>query len=78
MKTLIESRGPSAVLEASARTIPRRLRPAAFAIATDLILVDGRMERSEARFLRALATTLGLTDRVTDAILEVIRIKNSV
>jgi hypothetical protein len=78
MKSLIESQGASAVLDASARTIPRQLRPAAFAIAADLILVDGRMERSEARFLRALATALRLTDRVTDAILKVIRIKNSV
>jgi hypothetical protein len=78
MKSLIESQGASAVLDASARTNPRQLRPAAFAIAADLILVDGRMERSEARFLRALATALRLTVRVTDAILKVIRIKNSV
>jgi hypothetical protein len=35
------------------------------------------MERSEARFLRALALDLRLKTSVADAILRVIRIKNS-
>ena len=77
MKSLIEAHGASAVLETSARKIPARLRPAAFAIAADLTLADGRMERSEARFLRALAADLRLQKDVADAILRVIRIKNS-
>lgn len=77
MKALIASQGPSAVLDASASTIPRRLRPAAFAIAADLVLVDGRMERSEARFLRALAVALDLKAGIAESVLEVIRIKNS-
>jgi tellurite resistance protein len=76
MKSSIETHGASAVLEASARKIPARLRPAAFAIAVDVTLVDGRMERSEGRFLRALAADLGLKKSVADAILQVIRIKN--
>jgi predicted lipid carrier protein YhbT len=77
MKALIETHGAAAVLGASARKIPRRLRSAAFAIAADLTLADGRMDRSEARFLRALAADLGLKESVADTVLEVIRIKNS-
>jgi uncharacterized membrane protein YebE (DUF533 family) len=77
MKALIASQGTAAVIDASAKTIPARLRPAAFAIAADLILVDGRRERSEARFLRTLAASLRLKDGVAESVLAVIRIKNS-
>jgi tellurite resistance protein len=77
MKALTASQGPSAVLDVAARNIPRRLRPAAFAIATDLVLVDGRMERSEGRFLRALALALDLKADIAESVLKVIRIKNS-
>jgi tellurite resistance protein len=76
-KTLIEQHGASAVIEAGARRIPPRLRPAVFAVAADIVLVDGRMERTEARFLRQLAADLGLRPTATRAILDVIRIKNS-
>jgi tellurite resistance protein len=77
VKASIETHGAPAVLKSSARKIPARLRPAAFAVAVDLTLADGRMERSEARFLRGLAADLGLRKSVVDAVLEVIRIKNS-
>ncbi len=42
MRTLVEKNGASSVIEASAREIPTRLRRAAFAVAADLVLVDGR------------------------------------
>jgi tellurite resistance protein len=77
-KTLIEEHGVWPVIEAGARTIPPRLRPAAFAVAADIVLVDGRMERAEARFLRQLASDLGLRSARAKGILDVLRIKNSV
>jgi tellurite resistance protein len=76
-KTLIEQHGVSPVIEAGARKIPPRLRPAAFAVAADLVLVDGRMERAEGRFLRQLGSDLGLRSEVAKNILTVLRIKNS-
>lgn len=76
-KTLIEQHGVSPVIEAGARKIPPRLRPAAFAVAADLVLVDGRMERAEGRFLRQLGSDLGLRSEVAKNILAVLRIKNS-
>jgi tellurite resistance protein len=77
-KTLIEEHGVAPVIEAGARKIPRRLRSAAFAVAADLVLVDGRMERAEARFLRQLASDLGLRTALATSILDILRIKNSV
>jgi predicted lipid carrier protein YhbT len=65
------------VIEAAARQIPTRLRRAAFAVAADLVLVDGRMERLEGRFLRGLAADLGLGRQTAKSILDVMRIKKS-
>jgi len=74
---LIKERGASSVIEAAARQIPARLRRAAFAVAADLVLVDGRLQRSEERFLGRLAADLGLDRETATRILDVIRIKNS-
>jgi tellurite resistance protein len=77
MRTLVEEHGASPVIEAAARHIPTRLRAAAFAVAADLVLVDGRMERLEGRFLRQLASGLGLERDTAKSILDVMRLKNS-
>ena len=77
MRTLVEKQGASSVIEAAARKIPTRLRQSALAVAADLVLVDGRMERLEGRFLRQLAADLGLDRRTAENILDVIRLKNS-
>jgi tellurite resistance protein len=77
MRTLVEKHGASPVIEAAARQVPTRLRAAAFAVAADLVLVDGRMERLEGRFLRQLAVDLGLERHTAKSILDVMRLKNS-
>ena len=77
MRTLVENHGASSVIEAGARKIPTRLRGAAFAVAADLVLVDGRMERLEGRFLRRLSADLGLDRQTAKSILDVMRLKNS-
>lgn len=77
VRTLIASQGTAPVLDLSARAIPEGLRPAVFAVAADLVLVDGRLERLESDFLRGLAGTLELDAAEADRILDVIRIKNS-
>lgn len=77
MRTLVEKHGAWPVIEAAARQIPTRLRRAAFAVAADLVLVDGRMERLEGLFLRGLAADLGLDRQTAKSILDVMRIKNS-
>jgi len=77
IRTLVVKQGALPVIEAAARLIPTRLRAAAFAVAADLVLVDGRMERLEGRFLRRLAVDLGLEQDSARRILAVIRLKNS-
>lgn len=77
MRTMVEEHGASPVIEVAARHIPKRLRGAAFAVAADLVLVDGRMERLEGRFLRQLAAGLGLERHTAKSILDVMRLKNS-
>ncbi len=77
MASLIEANGVSPVLDASARAVPARLRPAVFAVATDVLLVDGRFERSEERFLGRLATSLGLDVDEAQDIIDVMSVKNS-
>lgn len=77
MRMLIEKQGSASVIDAAARKIPARLRGAAFAVAADIVLVDGRMERLEKRFLRKLAADLGLAVVSAKRILDVMRVKNS-
>jgi hypothetical protein len=61
----------------TARHIPTRLRAAAFGLAADLVLADGRMERLEGRFPRQFAVDLGLERHADKTILDVMRLKNS-
>lgn len=77
VRTLLADQGTAPILEASAREIPDTLRPAVFAVAADLVLVDGRLERLESEFLRRLASSLDMDAAAADRILDVIRIKNS-
>jgi tellurite resistance protein len=78
VKQLMERRGTLEVVEVAARALPPRFRKPAFAVAADLILVDGKMEGSERRFLTELALNLGLDKETTGTILDVIVIKNSI
>jgi len=76
VQTLVNKRGALSVLETAAPQIPSRLRQAAFAVAADLVLVDGRLQRAEERFLGGLAADLGIDRATHTRILDVIRIKN--
>jgi hypothetical protein len=78
MRSRVDVEGPSAILAAAGRAIPRSLRAAAFAIAADLVLADGRMDRAEGRFLDGLAGDLGLTPEVRDDLRNAMVVKNSV
>jgi tellurite resistance protein len=77
MRTAIEEKGAPAVIARGAGVIPRRLRPAAFALAADLVLADGKLEPAERRFLRALAGQLGVDAESAAAMLDALLVKNS-
>ena len=76
MRRLVGRRGAPAVIDAAARAIPARLRPTAFAIAADLILVDGKIERLERRFLDRLAGDLHLDRDAARQLLDAMLVKN--
>jgi hypothetical protein len=77
MRTTVEERGAFPVIAAAAQVIPRRLHAAAFAVAADLVLVEGTMDAAERRFLHRLAGEFGITAQSAARILEVILVKNS-
>lgn len=77
MRTVVETHGSSTVIAAAASVIPARLRPAAFAISSDLILADGKMEPPERRFLLRLAGDLALTRQAAAGLLDAMLVKNS-
>jgi tellurite resistance protein len=76
MRQLIEQRGADAVIASAAPRIPAAQREPAFALTADIVLVDGRMARGEAAFLRQLAGALRVDPRRAAAILDVMRTKN--
>jgi uncharacterized tellurite resistance protein B-like protein len=70
--------GTTAVLDQAARTIPARMRPAAFAVAVDLMLADARLERAERAFVKRLAADLKVRRPLAEDILKVLLTKNSI
>jgi tellurite resistance protein len=77
MRRRIRDQGLEPIVAAAARLLRGPARAAAFAIAADIVLVDGRMTRAEGRFLDELAAELGLASGDARRIRDVIRIKNS-
>ena len=76
MKQFAHDCAPEETIAAACRAIPLPRRAQALAIAADVVLVDGRMQRGERQFLLALAKQLRQTPAQTREILDVIRIKN--
>jgi tellurite resistance protein len=74
----MEQSGIDAVLEQAVGMLPARLRQSAFAVATDLLLADAVLQRSERRFLLELARDLGLPPKLAQDVLRVMLIKNDV
>ena len=73
---LLTDRGLGPVLAASAASIPPDLRASVFAVATDLVLADGRIEGREKSFIDQLQAALQLDDATALKIVEVLLIKN--
>jgi hypothetical protein len=76
MRTLVESLGVERVLELAVKGIPARLREPAFAVLTDLLLVDGRLDIDERAFLRRVGSDLQIGSPSQRRIGEVLALKN--
>lgn len=75
-RALIEADGEPVVVARAARVVPGHLRAPAFAVAVDLVLEDGKLEREERLFLKDLARELGVDAKLAEDIVRVILIKN--
>jgi hypothetical protein len=73
---LLTEYGLPAILTGCAKVIPSDLRPTVFALATDLVLTDGRMGDREKVFIDELQAVLRIDDATTEKIVEVLLIKN--
>lgn len=73
----LEAEGEEELLRHAARVLPAKLRTSAFAVAVDLMLADGTLEREERRFTKVLAAALKLPPATAAEIVRVMRIKNA-
>lgn len=71
------TRGPEALLEASAPGVPRDLRETAFAWAVELAYADGQVTAREVDYLKRAVVILKVPDAQFAKILEVARIRHS-
>lgn len=70
--------GGPAVIQQASKIIPSSLRPSVLAVAADLVLVDGTLQRQERQFLSELARQLKIAPALSLQILKIVAIKNAV
>ena len=73
---IIGSTGPDALLPACAEVIPESLRAPLFALAVELVIVDGDVSATETRFVDSLKSALAIDDEIAANIIEVLLIKS--
>lgn len=74
----IAAEGPAAVVQQASKVVPASLRPSVLAVAADLVLVDGTLQRQERQFLSELSRQLKIAPALSLQILKVIAIKNAI
>ena len=74
----IVAEGPTAVVQQASKMIPSSMRPSVLAVAADLVLVDGTLQRQERQFLSELARQLKIAPALSLQILKAISIKNAI
>ncbi|ODS52674.1 MAG: hypothetical protein ABS36_16660 [Acidobacteria bacterium SCN 69-37] len=70
--------GPAAVVQQASKVIPAAMRPSVLAVAADLVLVDGTLQRQERQFLSELARQLKIAPALALQILKIVAIKNAI
>ena len=73
---IIGSTSPDALLPACAEVIPESLRAPLFALAVELVIVDGDVSATETRFVDSLKSALAIDDEIAANIIEVLLIKS--
>ena len=70
--------GPAVTVSQASKVIPSSIRPSVLAVAADLMLVDGTLQRQERQFLGELARQLKIAPALSLQIVKAISIKNSI
>ena len=70
--------GPTVTVSQASKVIPSSIRPSVLAVAADLMLVDGTLQRQERQFLGELARQLKIAPALSLQIVKAISIKNSI
>ena len=73
---IIGNTDPDTLLPACAEVIPESLRAPLFALAVELVIVDGDVSATETRFVDSLKSALGIDDEIAASIIEVLLIKS--
>jgi tellurite resistance protein len=77
MRSRVASEGTAAVVQQAVRVLPAGDRSSVLAVAADLVLADGRLQRQERQFLSELARQLKVAPALSLQILKVISVKNA-
>ena len=73
---IIKNQGIESLITLSKETLPQEIRETAFAVATDLALADGTLDKSEKDILTKIQQTLEVPEETAIKIIEVMLIKN--
>jgi hypothetical protein len=73
---VLGSNGPNSWLPACAELIPEDMRAPLFALAVELVMVDGDVAESETRFVDALKAALTIDDEVAAGVIDVLVMKS--
>jgi uncharacterized membrane protein YebE (DUF533 family) len=74
----VDRLGAAAIIQQASKVIPAALRPSVLAVAADLVLVDGMLQRQERQFLGELARQLKIAPALALQILKIVSIKNAI
>jgi len=74
--SILKLQGIDTLFNAAKESLPYDLREAAFAVATDLVLIEGILTQEEQGFLNDLYQALGIPDETATQIVQVMLIKN--
>jgi len=76
VRDAIDAKGRAEVFAAAIKGLPVDLGETVYALAADIVSVDGVVEPAEITCLREMQEALGISDDLATKVLEVMRIKN--
>ena len=78
VREMIDREDAAEIVQRASKAIPTALRPPVLAVAADLVLVDGTLQRQERQFLSELARQLKIAPALSLQILKIVSLKNAI